>query len=158
MVLLYLGLDSSGLSGISSPRGDSSATVIDQELFITGGWTDGNSITKSTEFISLDSQRKGPDLLKPLFDHCVTLAPDQNSRTVMVIGGGQLGFKHFKETYYLHVDSGQTTLGPDLNFVRRSFGCTTTSTGLIVVAGGYDGGRLASVEILDGLRWIQGTY
>ena len=88
----------------------------------------------------------------------MTLAPDQNSRTVLVIGGATANdFEYLKETYFLHVDSGQKTLGPDLNFGRSAIGCTTTSNGLIVVAGGYDGGRLASVEILDGLRWIQGT-
>ena len=42
--------------------------------------------------------------------------------------------------------------GPDLNYARYAHGCATTSTGLVVVAGGY--GKPA----LDLLGWLSPSY
>ena len=84
----------------------------------------------------------------------------------MLVTGGKDGKGHrIAETYYFDTVQGNWEDGPNLKTARSQHGCTTTSNGLVLVAGGYTASGfdfrndLASVEMLkpQGTSWIEGN-
>jgi N-acetylneuraminic acid mutarotase len=77
-----------------------------------------------------------------------------NSTTVMVIGGRQNG-QYSGKTFYFTFGEESWTEGPELKNKRRYHSCgkirrnKESQEMVIIVAGGYDGSFLSSVEILD---------
>ena len=79
--------------------------------------------------------------------------------------GEQNGRLYSKKTWIVNpTNEFQITEGPSLNKARSYHGCakmTLNGRTILVVAGGYNGGRLDSVEILDPLGnnvWSQGMF
>ncbi len=92
-----------------------------------------------------------PSLPVTISAHCMVTV---NSTTVMVIGGYQ-NEKISGKTFYFTFGEESWTEGPELKNKRRSHSCgkirrnKESQEMSIIVAGGYDGSNLSSVEILD---------
>lgn len=148
---------------LSTPRTNAAGIVINDAFFISGGALSRHG--KTTEMVSLDSSTTtpGPDLLQPLSDHC--MEPTEFATTVLIIGGFHKDGIYAKltpQTYYLNTENGIITHGPDLLKPRAGHSCTTTTSGLTIVAGGYcgTGCNFPDVEILKrrGTSWTSGKY
>ena len=127
-------------------------------LWILGGLS-GENLLDSTEFLSLGSSNgnPGPKLPYGLANFCaVKYAEDE----VYVIGGWN-GFDKNKVFIFNPMNGFAHIEGPSLKIKRRNPACGIMSNGLqskIVVAGGYNGYFLNSVEIFDPTinNWIPG--
>jgi hypothetical protein len=92
-----------------------------------------------------------PSLPVTIYAHCMVTV---NSTTVMVIGGFQNN-QYSGKTFYFTYGEESWTEGPELKIERRDHRCgkirrnKESQEMSIIVAGGYDGSYLSSVEILD---------
>ena len=89
------------------------------------------------------------DLPAPIWGPC---SVSYNSTHILLIGGNSGGFEFRNETYWLNIQNGQWSTGPRLNLGRFDHGCGTTLVNkkpVIFVTGGWNNGRLNSVEFLD---------
>lgn len=137
-------------SYLREARISSSAVVLSNVLWITGGYVPPFDALSTTEVIHVDgSNIIGPNLIEPLYGHC-SLVADKN---VFIIGG-------YNGTYWTNstrIHSGNNLsfveLGPQLNIRRSLHGCCLVSSAkhegrnVIVVAGGRN--APSSVEMLD---------
>lgn len=122
-----------------------------QKFFVTGG-IDSETGVNTVEVLT---EQGWETLPKPLpvtiFGHCSVLV---NSTTVMLIGGFQNNDES-SDTYYFNTENEEWTEGPQLMNKRTFHSCgrirrNSQSQELsIIVAGGYYGSYLSSVEILD---------
>ena len=137
------------------------SVALDQSmLWIVGGRN--GSILKSTEYIKLDQPSvKGPDLPFTIVGHSMIQYDD---KSVYIIGGWQNDLISKKTWIVDPTNEFRITEGPSLNKGRIDHGCakmTLNGRTILVVAGGYNGGHLDSVEILDPLGnnvWSQGMF
>ena len=125
-------------------------------LLVTGGITEAMTSSDSAESLNGNIWEKvEPSLKVALQGHCMVLL---NSSTVMVIGGGNGQF--LRETYIFNTEFGEWTDGPSLNIGRAFHSCgrirknSQSHEFSAIVVGGYDKSHLASVEVLDGDKWI----
>jgi hypothetical protein len=92
-----------------------------------------------------------PSLPVKISAHCMVTV---NSTTVMAIGGGQ-NFYYSRKTFYFTFGEESWTEGPELKNKRGYHSCGKIKKDKdshemsIIVAGGWDGSILSSVEILD---------
>ena len=130
---------------MQEPRGKASSIVIQDEIWITGGESNGLE-RKSSEFIK-DNSRKGKDLPETLFDHVIIKL---NEETSMLIGGHGKNEISEKTYYYFHANRSWTP-GPPLKTGRNRHAAglikdKKTLEEHIVVIGGS--GAEDNVEIL----------
>ena len=109
-----------------------------------------NNCLNSTEFIKLGQPSvKGPNLPFRVAGHSM-IQYDKNS--IYIIGGVQNG-RRTNKTWIVNLTNGfQIKKGPCLNKRRSGHVCAKMNfkgRTILVVAGGYNGGWLDSVEILD---------
>jgi len=127
------------------------AQLKDGQLLVTGG-DDGSAFLKSAEMLTEEGWESNiPSLPVIINGHCMVTV---NSTTVMVIGGVQNG-QYSGKTFYFTFGEESWTEGPELKNKRAVHSCgkirrnKESQEMSIIVAGGYDGSYLSSVEILD---------
>ena len=136
----------------------SSVAINPNKIWILGGQYDYNNPLDSTEFVTLKGTEIGPTLPEAVYRACAVTFPDTGD--VYSIGGWTGSIT--KNVWVANAGNGYSfSLGPSLMTGRRLHACGTMSIGaksIIVAAGGFDGGYLASVEILDPLsnQWVAG--
>jgi hypothetical protein len=137
---------------MNSVRSSAAAAQLkDGKLLVTGGY-DGSAYLNSTEMITKEGWESNKSSLSvTIYGHCMVTV---NSTAVMVIGGRQNDVYSGK-TFYFTFGEESWTEGPELKNqrgyhscgrIRRNKGSQAMS---VIVAGGYDGSYLPSVEILD---------
>ena len=127
-------------------------------MWILGGYNGG--ILDSTEFLRADSSVgiPGPKLPIAMRSFCTVKYSDHQ----VYIIGGYTGREILNTVYIYNPMDGFTHIeGPPLKNKRYDHACAVMSYGQqskIVVAGGYSGGGLSSVEIFDPTvnNWIPG--
>ena len=137
-------------------RGDSITTT--KGLWVTGGLNANNVVTKTTEFVTLDESIVGPNLPEPISDHCLA----RINSTVIALIGGDTG-TYSAKTYFFDERSQDWTSGPNMIEARYLHGCSViTNNGkqYLTVAGGYNNGKLDSLEFLEigaeTAAWVKG--
>ncbi len=128
------------------------AQLQDGKLLVTGGDDGSYSSLNSVEMLTEKGWESNiPSLPVTIWGHCMVTV---NSTTVMVIGGVQNGQISGK-TFYFTFGEESWTEGPELKNKRRYHRCgkirrnKESQEMSIIVAGGWDGSYLSSVEILD---------
>jgi hypothetical protein len=122
------------------------STSTSQKLFVTGGYESVDEL--DTAEILTD---KGWRIVSspPVSGHC---SVGVNATTVMVIGGRQ-NRTSSSATYFFNTDKNTWTEGPKLKQARQGHSCGRVRNQKeqysLVVAGGFNGPLLSSVEILD---------
>jgi N-acetylneuraminic acid mutarotase len=138
---------------MNSVRNNAAAAQLkDGKLLVTGGVDASGSDVKSVEILTEEGWESNiPSLPVTISYHCMVTI---NSTTVMVIGGKQNG-QYSGKTFYLTFGEKSWTEGPELKFNRVWHSCgkirrnKDSQEMSIIVAGGWDGSYLSSVEILD---------
>jgi hypothetical protein len=129
------------------------AQLKDGQLLVTGG-DDGSAFLSSNSAEMLTEEGWESNILSlPVIinGHCMVTV---NSTTVMVIGGVQNG-QYSGKTFYFTFGEESWTEGPELKNKRAVHSCgkirrnKESQEMSIIVAGGYDGSYLSSVEVLD---------
>ena len=128
-------------------------------LWLSGGFNKADGILDSSDFIQLDSAiaNPGPKLPYAVSTHCVV----KNSQTKVYLIGGY-GTSFLNKVLIFNPMNGFTHIeGPSLITKRSGHSCSLMSNGQhskIVVAGGFYGGYLSSVEIFDPTanKWTPG--
>jgi hypothetical protein len=117
----------------------------DQKLFVTGP-------RNTVEVLTQQGWKTLPQRLPVrIYGHCSVLL---NSTTGMVIGGVQNGYES-SSTYLFNTENEIWTEGPELKIERAYHSCgrirkiSHSQDFSIIVAGGYDGFSMSSVEIFD---------
>ena len=147
---------------IEKRYGAASVALDQSTLWIVGGWNGRNGLS-STEFINLGQPSvKGRDLPFTIRNHSMI---QYDEKSIYIIGGWQNDSGFSNKTWIVDpTNKFRITEGPSLHNGRAYHGCakmTINGRTLLVVAGGYNGGRLDSVEILDPSEnnaWTQGLY
>jgi N-acetylneuraminic acid mutarotase len=128
------------------------AQLQDGKLFVTGGYDGSYSILKSAEMLTEEGWESTiPSLPVTIAFHCMVTV---NSTTVMAIGGEQ-NEQYSGKTFYFTFGEESWTEGPELKNKRDGHSCgkirrnKESQEMSIIVAGGWDGSFLSSVEILD---------
>ncbi len=138
------------------------AQLQDGKLLVTGGSDASYSYLSSAEMLTEEGWESYiPSLPVTIYAHCMVTV---NSTTVMVIGGVQNGQISGK-TFYFTFGEESWTEGPKLKIKRFGHSCGKIRRGKksqemsIIVAGGYGGSYLSSVEKMDeGLNeWQAGS-
>ena len=137
-----------------------SIIINDHTLWVTGGYTESEDSTASTEFVTVTGTMLGPDLPIALQKHAMVAI---NSTFSMVIGGesGYL-FVNYASTFFYDRNEGEWINGPSLMQARydHAAGIVTdevTEQDFVAVTGGIGGGYyLGSTEILQDGEWVQG--
>jgi hypothetical protein len=128
------------------------AKSIDGKLLVTGGIDDSGPDLNRAEMLTEEGWESNiPSLPVTIAYHCMVTV---NSTTVMAIGGYQNDQRSGK-TFYFTFGEESWTEGPELKNKRSYHSCgkirrnKESQEMSIIVAGGYDGSLLSSVEILD---------
>lgn len=133
------------------------AKLIDQDgrkarFVLAGGWSDTGQLNTVDAFDGKSWQSLS-NLPLPVSRHCMVTI---NATTLLSIGG-LTGDSRSSKTYFFNSESNQWSLGPDLITPRDDLSCSTVnwknpSNGqvekVVVVAGGFNGAVLSSVELL----------
>jgi N-acetylneuraminic acid mutarotase len=141
---------------MKSIRVDAAATKLkDGKLLVTGGIDGSGGFAyplKSAELLTEDGWVSNiPSLPVTISYHCIVTV---NSTTVMVIGGYQNN-QYSRKTFYFNFGEASWTKGPELKNKRGYHSCgkirrdKESQEMSIIVAVGYNGSYLSSVEILD---------
>jgi hypothetical protein len=138
---------------MNSERSSAAAAQLqDGKLLVTGGEDGSYSDLKSAEMLTEEGWENNiPSLPVSIRYHCMVTV---NSTTVMVIGGVQNGYYSGK-TFYFTFGEESWTEGPKLKNKRKYHSCGKIRRNKeiqemsIIVAGGFGGSFLSSVEILD---------
>jgi hypothetical protein len=138
---------------MNSVRGYATAVnLLDGKLLVIGGYN-GSANLNSAEMLTEDGWESNiPSLPFTIRDHCMVTV---KSTTVMAIGGRQNGYFYSGKSFYFTVGEEAWTEGPELKYKRGFYGCGKIRRDKerqemsIIVAGGFDGYGLTSVEILD---------
>jgi hypothetical protein len=128
------------------------AQLPDGNFLVTGGADGSGSILKSAEMLTEEGWESNiPSLPNTISCHCMVTV---NSTTVMAIGGIINAFYSGK-TFYFTFGEESWTEGPELKNIRFFRSCGKIGRNKesqemsIIVAGGWGGSYLSSVEILD---------
>ncbi len=126
------------------------AQLKDGKLLVTGGFDFSGSLNSAEMLTDEGWVSNIPSLPVNINGHCMVTV---NSTTLMVIGGQQNGFSG--KTFYFTFGEESWTEGPELKNKRTDHSCgkirrdKESQEMSIIVAGGYDGSYLSSVEILN---------
>ena len=122
-------------------------------FLVTGGFSDIGYPSNTGEVLTQNGWLKvSVNLPTVMARHCVVLV---NDTTVMLIGGRKSQDGFLKETYLFNSENEIWSEGPTLMSKRDSHTCAKikksrqSSQYSIIVAGGYNGGEMSSVEILE---------
>ena len=135
--------------------------VLDEKLWILGGYDENNNKLSSTEFIFSDGRNEeGPPMPIALTKHAIVKINDTTSLLVGGYTGSSLSVS--SRTWYY---DGKWHVGPDLKKARQSHSVgivrdSVTDQVYLVVAGGSPNGyTLNDVEILSvtGTAWESGN-
>jgi hypothetical protein len=138
------------------------AQLKDDKLLVTGGLNASFAYLNSAEMLTEEGWESNiPSLPVTISGHCMLTV---NSTTVMAIGGAQNGSLS-GGTFYFTFGEETWTNGPLLNDKRIYHSCgkirkdNESQEMSIIVAGGFNGSYLLSVEILDegSNGWQTGT-
>jgi hypothetical protein len=128
------------------------AQLQDGKLLVTGGYDGSGSDLKSAEILTEEGWESNiPSLPVIMTRHCMVTV---NATTVIVIGGRQNN-QYSGKTFFFTFGEKSWTEGPELKNKRDSHSCgkirrnKDSQEMSIIVAGGFDGSYLSSVEILD---------
>lgn len=164
---------------MSIERVGAASLVVDDQLWITGGFDAQNNVYMSTELInSLGKSDSGPDLPRPSFGHCmaryISLGSPRhsfhsctyfrmNDSMAILIGGYDFN-EALSTVYFIDLITQTWTEGPSLAVGRYLHSCTIfqfDNDYFLIAAGGRDSKALEldSVEILklnDDGSWLSG--
>jgi hypothetical protein len=140
-------------ASMNSVRVDAAAAQLqDGKLLVTGGYYFSASAHKSVELLTEEGWVSNiPSFPVTISYHCIVTL---NSTTVMVIGGYQNN-QYSGKTFYFTFGEKSWTEGPKLKNKRGYQSCGKIRRNkenqemTIIVAAGYNGSYLSSVEILD---------
>jgi len=138
-----LGLDKHWklMAQMSIPRYASASVSVQNGLWITGGYDDGDNTLKSTETMYLNgSSITGPSLPQPRVGHCMVQYKD----TVYIVGGEDENYRPQSTVWLFNVKDGIRFIGsgPQMNHGRADQACGIYhrldhgGKPLMVVAGG----------------------
>ena len=145
---------------MSAKRLYAASLVIDKtKLWITGGLnTDTKNYLASSEFITLEGSKPGPEMPMPI-DHHALVAIDN---TLSMLIGGRSESVETQTTHYFDHQGHNWIQGPDLMQARREHAAgivtdeVTTEKFVIVTGGDHNGIKLDSTEMLINNQWNQG--
>ena len=107
-------------TNMSISRTGASSISIGDQLWVTGGQSEGE-ITKCTELISIDGAVEfGVDLPLPLWAHCMVKI---NENTIFLAGGQDGNYQSSAKTYFYNIRDQKWTSGPDLGTPRHLLSC-----------------------------------
>jgi hypothetical protein len=140
-------------ASLNSVRAYAAAVQLqDGKILVTGGYDASESDLNSAEMLTEEGWESNiPSLPVTIAHHCMVTV---NSTTVMAIGGYQYDQLSGK-TFYFTFGAESWSEGPELKNKRSYHSCgkirrnKESQEMSIIVAGGYDGSYLSSVEILD---------
>ena len=161
--------ESQFLTNMTTKRAFAAKVVVDDLLWITGGYNATSAYLSSTETIRTDgSVVPGPPLPLPLWGHAtVNVNTKLMWPKILIIGGNTPGPSddgaNLNKTYYFNL-LGKWSDGPKLNIGRSHLaaGIVTdkiTNESIVVVSGGWGGtwaSNLKSTELLLDNRWVSG--
>jgi hypothetical protein len=138
-------------ASMKSVRVDAAAAQLQNgKLLVTGGFDGSGYHLNSAEMLTEEGWENNiPSFPVTIAGHCMVTV---NSTTVMAIGGWHNGYSG--KTFYFTFGEESWTEGPDLKSKRGYFSCgkirrdKESQEMNIIVAGGFDGSYLSSVEIL----------
>ena len=148
---------------LTERRGYSATIQLDPgKLWITGGDVNGDGVGGliSTDILSSNGTKRGPDLPTDVAMHCLVRL---NSTTAMLIGGEGNG--NGSGTWFFDFGSKTWSKGPDLKIPRWKHSCgviydTKNCDQLVVVTGGMNYGmnltNSTEMWIVDSGEWISG--
>ena len=135
-------------SSMKSKRAAHASTVVNNALFITGGY-DGSSELSTTEYIYANGTvQSGPNLPEARYGHCSVTLHDGK---VMILGAGGTSSLYRNMIIMDPADNSFTT-GPSLSYDRRSAACALFYSPLhngrpvVLAAGGIN---QATTEVYD---------
>lgn len=136
---------------MSSARYHSAYVVVNDYLWILGGYN-GSKLSTS-EFVSIDdgSSHNGPNLPVSLYGSCATVL--QNG-SVIISGGYQNG-ANADETFIYSFESATWTKGPKMNTKRRIHSCASFND-IVISTGGSPGGASTEILLPTASNWISG--
>jgi hypothetical protein len=116
---------------LDAPRHRGYGIMLDNEtLWVTGGLDSFSTRLATTEFVSLNESKFGPDLPMKTYDHCMVKI---NEGTIMMTGGSSNSV--FNSVFNYDIENQTWTSGPDMISPRRGHACgiqwTTLPQGLI---------------------------
>jgi N-acetylneuraminic acid mutarotase len=140
-------------ASMNSVRVDTAAAKLkDVKLFVTGGLDSSGYHLNSVEMLTEEGWASSiPSLPVTFVQHCMVTV---NSTTVMVIGGIQNG-QYSGKTFFFTFGEESWTEGPELRNKRGYHSCGKIRRNKesqeisIIVAGGWYGSIVSSVDILD---------
>jgi len=120
-------------------RASFSMNEVNKRLISIGGWSSQpDTATKSLDYIDFEKEKNWKSINLPfaIYDHCSLKFDNQT----ILITGGNLNWKHSRNTTFLNVSSWTFTPGPPLNKTRTGHGCASSfydgSYHFYVVGGG----------------------
>ena len=131
--------------------------VYNNRMHIMGGY-DGGVELASTEILDGNGSEEGPDLPIAISGHAITKV---NQSTSIISGGWTSAASYSDRTWYYNHETQSFVEGPQLIHPRILHGSATimdtiTNALLPIVAGGYDGSRMDTTEILIDNQWQPG--
>ena len=128
------------------------AQLQDGKILVTGGRDASGDSLNSAEMLTEEGWKSNiPSLPVNIYAHCMVTV---NSTTVMAIGGWQ-NYHDSGKTFYFTFGEESWTEGPELKNSRGYHSCgrirrnKLSQQMSIIVAGGWLGSEISSVEILD---------
>ena len=148
-------------ASMKEKRRYAAAVMYNNKLHVFGGQSsDSSSKLKTSVIISVDGDvSDGPDLPTAVRFPAMTSI----NETVSILSGGCTNLNCFSaQTWYYNHDTESFTSGPDLLEGRLAHDSSTnvdkvTKAKIVVVAGGYNGNRMDSTELLINGQWQTGT-
>ena len=138
------------LARIKNPRSFYASVIVNNALWITGGFYDPYGLDSSEYVFPNGTVTQGPTLTAPIRRHCIVQLLDGK---MMILGGDHPNQKRIY-IYDFNKDNNKVSFGPDLVNWRMHSACTVFTSKkhdgrpVVMVAGGWEVGD-GTYEMLD---------
>lgn len=144
-------------AGLSTPRKDAAAVIINTKLIIAGGYNGVNTL-ETIEVVAPNTPSVTLPMTLPVATYGSCIVPWDNN-TFMVIGGIS-NSGHMRESYFFNMGNETMTNAPSMLQTRAFFGCNemiVNGESYIIVAGGNSGSFEALKKSSFGNGWKEGN-